>query len=80
MKMLFDPAKKQLHAPARAIQVGDGECGEQEVVGQKNQPQIFLGIEVMDALQGGGIARRVLLRVKQAWSPPGAMFLGGLGR
>src|SRR3977135_2958632 len=60
MKMLFDPAKKQLHTPARAIQVGNGECGEQEVVGQKNQPQIFLDIEVVDATQRIGIQVRSL--------------------
>ena len=55
VQMLFDPAKKQLHAPASTIQFGNGECGEQEVVGQKNQPQIFLGVEVMDATQRVGI-------------------------
>jgi hypothetical protein len=58
--MLFDPAKKQLHAPACAIQFGNSECGEQEVVGQKNQPQVFLGIEVMDAAQRIGIQERGL--------------------
>jgi hypothetical protein len=49
--VLFDPANEQLHVPASAIRVGNGECEEQEVVGQKSHPQIFLGFEVMDATQ-----------------------------
>ena len=60
MKMLFDPTKKQLYAPTGAIQVGNGECGELEVVGQKNQAQFFLGVEVMDAPQRIGIQLRSL--------------------
>jgi 4-hydroxybenzoyl-CoA thioesterase len=47
----FDLPNEQLTVPASAIKVGNGECEEQEVVGQKNQRQIFLGDEGMDATQ-----------------------------
>src|ERR1700674_2263030 len=58
MKMLLDPTKEQLHVPASALQLANSERGEQEVVGQKNQAQIFLSVEVMDASQRIGIQLR----------------------
>ncbi len=50
-QVLFDPANEHLHVTESAIQVCNGECEEQEVVGQKNHRQIFFGVEVMDATQ-----------------------------
>jgi hypothetical protein len=39
--MLFDPAKEQFHLPARAIELGDDEGWEKEIVGEENQGQFF---------------------------------------
>ena len=45
-EMLLDPFEKQLHLPAAAIQVSDGYCRKDKVVGQKHECFVVLGIEV----------------------------------
>lgn len=55
-QVLFDPAKEQFHLPAGPIQSGDGQSGEKKIVGEESEPHIFLGAEMTDAPQGGGIA------------------------
>src|SRR5215813_462916 len=54
--MLFDPAEEQFHLPASSIQPGDGNSGEKEFVGEKNEPQISFPIVVVDAAQRSRIA------------------------
>src|SRR5271155_5392356 len=50
--MLFDPLEEQLYLPAALVDAGDSQGRKKEVVGQKLQPQLALGIEVGDAPQG----------------------------
>ena len=59
--MLFDPFEKQLHLPAATIKLGDGECGQGEIVGEKHQPLAGIGV-----LESNATQRRieVLARVK----------------
>ncbi len=53
--MLFDPFEEQFDLPASAIELGDGQCRDGEVVGQKDQPLAGLGIAITDATQRVGI-------------------------
>ena len=62
-KMLLDPFEKQLDLPAAAIQFGDGERWQDEIVGQKHQPLASVGIFESDTTQG---RIEVLARVKAA--------------
>jgi hypothetical protein len=48
--MLLDVFEKQLHLPASAIQVGDGYCRKDKVVGQKHECFAVFGIEVANTL------------------------------
>src|SRR5450759_1366939 len=59
--MLLDPFEKQFDLPPASIKRGDGNRGQGEVVGQKHQPLVGLGVAKSDATQ-----RRVevLARVK----------------
>jgi hypothetical protein len=59
--MLLDPFEKQFDLPPALIKDGDGNRGQGEVVGQKHQPLVGLGVAKSDATQ-----RRVevLARVK----------------
>ncbi len=50
-EMLLNPSEEQLDAPTSAIQLGNGKSWESKLVGEEDQPQIFLGIEVMNATQ-----------------------------
>ena len=47
--MLFDPAEEEFNLPAGAIELRDGESGQQEVVGKADQSRVFFGIEEVDA-------------------------------
>src|SRR5437762_12540290 len=58
--MLFDPAKAQFDLPALAVQFRDGQGLELKVVGEKDKAQVFLGVEVVNAPQGRGVATRAL--------------------
>src|SRR5208282_6093364 len=60
MQMLFDPAKEQLDLPARAVELRDEQGRQVKIVGEKDQAQVLLGVEIVDAPQGGGIAARTL--------------------
>src|SRR5258707_13303663 len=55
-QVLFDPAKKQFHFPTCPVQLGDSQSGKEKIVGQEGQSGISLGIEIVDAPQGIGIA------------------------
>ena len=53
--MLLDPLEEQLHLPAAAIELGDRECRQREVVGEEHQCLAFVGLEP-DASQRFGVA------------------------
>ena len=50
-QMLFDPFEEQLDLPATTIKIGNGQCGQIEIVGQKNQMPVVHGIVELDAAQ-----------------------------
>src|SRR5258705_7492473 len=50
--MLLDPFEKQLDLPAHAVELGDSERRQCEVVGQKDQPLAGLRIFEPDPSQG----------------------------
>lgn len=54
-EMLFEPFEEQFNLPAAAIQLGEGQSRDGEVVGQKDQHLAGLGIAVADAADWGGI-------------------------
>lgn len=43
-QMLFDPLEEQLDLPTTAVKLGDGQCRQCEVVGEKDQSLCGLGI------------------------------------
>ena len=49
--MLLDPFEEQFDLPAAAIEFGNGERRQGEVVGQKDQRLVGLGILEADASQ-----------------------------
>ena len=49
--MLFDPFEEQFDLPATAIKLGDGQCRQVEIVGQKDQIFLVFGIVELDAAQ-----------------------------
>src|SRR5664280_938279 len=49
--MLLDPFEKQFDLPPASIKRGDGNRGQGEVVGQKHQPLVGLGVAKSDATQ-----------------------------
>ena len=53
--MLFDPFEEQLDLPTAAIQLGDSQWWQVEVVGQKDESFLRLHIEVTNAAQLLGI-------------------------
>ena len=55
-QMLLDPLEEQLDVPPTAIQVGDGLCWQDKVVGQKNQSLLALWVEESDAAQTLGVS------------------------
>ena len=54
-EMLLEPFEEQLDLPAAAIELGDGQGRDGEVVGQKDQGLAGLGIAIADAADWGGI-------------------------
>ena len=54
-QMLFDPFEEQFDLPAAAIELGDGQRRDREVVGQENQDFAGSGIAISDAAQRGRI-------------------------
>src|SRR5947207_54270 len=57
-QVLFDPTEEQFHLPASPIKLGDEESGQSELVGQKDEPEIFFGVIVMNATQESGVQPR----------------------
>ena len=58
-QVLFDPAEEQFHLPALTIELGDGQGGQEKIVGEEYQLQILLGVEIVrcDAAERGNDAR-----------------------
>ena len=54
-RMLLDPFEEEFDLPAAAIELGDGQRRDGEVVGQEDQPLAGLGIAITDAPQRDGI-------------------------
>src|SRR5258708_32681307 len=59
--MVIDPFEKEFHLPAAAVQFGDGERGQDEIVGQEYQGLGCFGILKADAALRG---LEVLVRVE----------------
>ena len=53
-QVLFDPLEEQLDLPAASVKRADGECWQDEVVGQKDQMLVGLGIVIANASQVAG--------------------------
>src|SRR6266478_148445 len=51
--MLLDPFEKQLDLPPATIKLGDGECRQDKIVGEKHQPLAGVGVFESDTTQGG---------------------------
>jgi hypothetical protein len=49
--MPFDPFEEQFDLPAATIKLGDGQRGQIEIVGQKDQMPVVFGIVELDASQ-----------------------------
>ena len=49
--MLLDPFEEQFDLPAQPVELGDGERGQGEVVGQKDEPLARFGVAEADAAQ-----------------------------
>src|ERR1035437_8151816 len=50
-QVLFDPFEKGLDRPSVAVDVGDGQCGQIESIGQKDKELVGFGITVRDTAQ-----------------------------
>ncbi len=55
-QVLLDPFEEQLDLPTAAIKLGDSQWWQAEVVGQKDESLIRLGVEITNAAQLFGIA------------------------
>ena len=60
-QMLFDPFEEEFDLPAAAIELGDGQRRDGEVVGQEDQHLARFWIAIADAAHGDGI---IVLGVK----------------
>ncbi|HHJ13122.1 MAG TPA: hypothetical protein ENJ79_01915 [Gammaproteobacteria bacterium] len=47
-QVLLDPFEEQCHLPAITLKLGDGDRRNVEVVGQKDQPLVGIGIVILD--------------------------------
>jgi hypothetical protein len=47
--MLLDPFEKELDLPTAAIQIGDAQCGQRELIGQEYNALAGLRIDILDA-------------------------------
>src|ERR1017187_8528040 len=63
-QVLFDPLEKQFHPPATPIELCDCECRKLEVVGQKHQTPVVLGVVVCHATKWSQIKMRSLETLK----------------
>ncbi len=55
-QMLLDPSKEQLDLPTALIELGNGEWGQEKIVGQKHQPFLARSIVVTNSAKALGIA------------------------
>ena len=46
--MLLDPFEEQLDLPAASVQLGNGQCRQGEVVGQKHKAPVVVLVEEAD--------------------------------
>ena len=60
--MLLDPFKKEFHLPARLAEMRDRERGQREVVREKDESLLRLGVDVPHAPQGLRIVNAALCR------------------
>ena len=56
--MLLDPTEEQLHSPTSLVESRNGQSWQNSVVGQKEEIVAVLGIEIVNAAQGGRIMGR----------------------
>ncbi len=45
-QVLLDPFEKQFHLPPRFVDLGNGKCGQYEIVGEKLQPVVGVSVVV----------------------------------
>ena len=45
-EMLLDPLEEQLDLPPTFVEIGDGECRKDKIVGHKNERFFFFDVEV----------------------------------
>ena len=53
--MLFDPLEEEFHLPSLFVKLGDGDGGQQKVVGQKHQGFVGLGVVISHSAELVGI-------------------------
>lgn len=54
-QVLLDPFEEKLHFPSGAIEFGDGQRGQVEVDGEKDQPLVVFGIVELHPAQWVGV-------------------------
>ena len=57
-KMLLDPFEEQFDLPSALVELGDSQCGKDEIVGEKNQLLLSLRIEVLHTAEFLRITRQ----------------------
>ena len=57
-QVLFDPFEEQFHLPTTPIQVGDGQGGEFEMVGQEHESAFVFDVVERDASECGRVSSR----------------------
>jgi hypothetical protein len=50
-KLLLDPLEEQFDFPAQAVQLGHGERGQREVIGEQGQRPVSIGVAVANPPQ-----------------------------
>ena len=53
--MLFDPSEEEFHLPAAAINLGDGEGRQCEIVGKEDQALVVFGVAIGNPAEFVGI-------------------------
>ena len=54
-EMLLDPFEEQFDLPSALVEFGDGQCGKDEIIGQKDELFFLFGVEVFYAAEFFGI-------------------------
>jgi hypothetical protein len=63
-QMLLDPFEEELHMPAAAIEIGNGLCGQDKVVGKEYETHVVFCVVILDSLELG---RVILLCIEVLW-------------